>query len=164
MRLRWLAPLTALILSSAACGGGGGSAATTGGAATSTTAGVMTTGPGTTAGTTSQTTGTSSTQPAVPGTALMELLTPSEGLGERPLLEWAPVAGAVLYQVTVLEPDGAPYWSWQGEAASVAFGGGPADDPDTSGARLLTAKSWFVAAFDAAGDLLATSPIGRLEP
>lgn len=122
---------------------------------------VATTATPTTATTTSPPTteATTTTQPegVISGLSTLELLTAGSGLGERPLLQWEAVDGAAAYIVTVNHPDGPPLWAWEGPATEVPYGGGPADDPDTTGARLDQPARWFVAAIDAEGRLLAVS-------
>jgi hypothetical protein len=126
-----------------------------------TTAPPTTASPSTTEATTTTTTTTTEPEGVVAGLPTLGLLTAGSGLGERPLLQWETVDGAAAYVVTVNHPDGGPLWAWEGPATEVPYGGGPADDPDTTGARLDQAARWFVAAFDAEGRLLAVS--GRVD-
>jgi hypothetical protein len=111
---------------------------------------------------TSTTTTTTTQAPGVlPDVATLDLLTSGSGLGPRPLLRWEAVDGATAYVVTVNRPGGGPIWAWEGATTEVPYGGGPADDPDTTGARLEEPATWFVAAKDAEGRLLAVS--GRVD-
>jgi hypothetical protein len=103
------------------------------------------------------TTPTTAPEGVVPGVPTIELLTGGSGLGARPLLRWEPVDGAATYVLSVNAADGGPLWAWEGSTTEVAYGGGPTDDPDTTGARLLQPATWFVAARDADGALLAAS-------
>ena len=100
----------------------------------------------------------------VPGTATITLLTSGSNLGARPILEWDPVDDAVAYVVSVNTPNGGPLWTWEGPANTVPFGGGPADDPDTTGAQLTGPATWFVAALDDQGRVIATSATAELRP
>jgi hypothetical protein len=100
----------------------------------------------------------------LPGLAPLTLLTAGEGLGIRPILQWNAVDGAAQYVVVVNTPEGGPYWTWQGADTQVAFGGGPIDDQDTIGARLISPKRWFVVALDEAGSPIAASDSVALGP
>jgi len=100
----------------------------------------------------------------IPGTAAIALLTNGAGLGARPLLRWEAAEGAVSYVVSVNAPSGGPLWAWEGSVTEVPFGGGPADDPDTTGAQLVSPVTWFVAALDADGVVIASSAPADLAP
>ena len=100
----------------------------------------------------------------IPGTATITLLTHGTGLGARPLLRWEAADGAVSYVVSVNAPSGGPMWAWEGSVTEVPFGGGPADDPDTTGAQLVSPATWFVAALDADGVVIASSAPADLAP
>jgi hypothetical protein len=100
----------------------------------------------------------------IPGTATITLLTSGSGLGARPILQWDPVDRAVEYVVSVNAPSGGPLWTWNGSSTMVPFGGGPADDPDTTGAQLTGPATWFVAAIDDQGRVIATSATAELGP
>jgi len=140
--------LLALAMVLAACGGDSSSPTTTGG--TDTTGGSVTTGGGATATTT--TTAVESPLASEVGLESMVLLTPTEGVGERPDFAWEPVAGAVRYQVTVLTADGALYWAWSGEETSVPLGGFPKLVDGAAGPRVVSGMTWTVVAFD--GDMI----------
>jgi hypothetical protein len=88
-------------------------------------------------------------------------LSPTEP-GPRPTLAWESVDGAALYQLTVLDSDGAPYWSWSGTEASVPLGG--MDNPDAIGAWVFEELSWMVVARDTSGAPLGMSRRGQLLP
>ncbi len=102
--------------------------------------------------------------PVVPGVEPIELLTTGDGLGVRPLLQWSAVEGAERYFLAVTTPEGEPWWVWSGTNTEVPFGGGPVDDPDTTGARLTRPLVWFVVAERADGTVLAASTRGDLAP
>jgi hypothetical protein len=120
----------------------------------------------TTSTTEASTTTTTTTVPdgVVPGIATIALLTNGSGLGARPLLRWEPVDGAAAYVLSVNAPGGGPLWAWEGSSTEVPYGGGPTDDPDTTGARLLQPATWFVAAKSADGGLLAVSARADIAP
>ncbi len=82
--------------------------------------------------------------------------------GPRPLLAWEEVDGAALYQVTVLDADGIPYWSWSGDTAAVPLGG--MENPDAIGAWVFEELTWTVVARSDDGTPLAMSQRGTLEP
>jgi hypothetical protein len=82
--------------------------------------------------------------------------------GPRPLLAWGAVDGAALYQLTVLDADGIPYWSWSGDTEAVPMGG--MDNPDAIGAWVFEELTWTVVARAADGTPLAMSQRGTLEP
>jgi hypothetical protein len=132
----------ALVLVLASCGGEG--ASTTTGAD-----GVTTTASG---GATTSTAPQDSPIAADMGLATMVILTPEEGVGERPDLAWEPVEGATMYRVTVLGPDGTLYWGWAGEETSVPLGGFPRLEDAASGPRVVSGMTWTVVALD--GDLV----------
>jgi hypothetical protein len=89
------------------------------------------------------------------------VLSPTES-GPRPTLSWAAVDGAALYQLTVLDADGAPYWSWSGTESAVPLGG--MDNPDAIGAWVFEELTWMVVARGGDGAPLAMSRRGVLEP
>lgn len=102
---------------------------------------------------------------AAPGVATITLLTPRQGAGEKPLLKWEPVSGAVRYGLVVYDADGGAYWSWQGEETSVYLGGTQDPPPEGSAGPVLgPGMSWGVMAFDAGGRLVASSGQSPLSP
>ncbi|HEX4983472.1 MAG TPA: hypothetical protein VFV63_17330 [Ilumatobacteraceae bacterium] len=176
---RWRPAVSAIVVAVlAGCGGGGNggdeqveSTAT----AASTTPAAGTTEPVDTAATTEPTepatTEVATSAPTttiaegvIPGTAAIALLTDGTGLGARPLLRWEAAEGAVSYVVSVNTPSGGPMWAWEGSVTEVSFGGGPADDLDTTGAQLVGPATWFVAALDADGVVIASSAPADLAP
>ena len=80
--------------------------------------------------------------------ASIELLTPASETGTRPLLEWSLVDGASSYMATVYAPDGSPYWTWTGVAASVHVGGDPMLDESVPGPSVIDGMTWGVVAFN----------------
>ena len=80
--------------------------------------------------------------------ATIELLTPLQGSGIRPLLEWAPVDDAARYMVVVYAPDGSPYWASTSAATSVHVGGDPVLTDDRPGPSVIDGMSWGVVALD----------------
>lgn len=45
------------------------------------------------------------------------------GVGDRPVVRWPAVDGAVTYRLTVAQDDGPP-WAWEGDTTEVVLGGG----------------------------------------
>lgn len=89
------------------------------------------------------------------------VLVPTEP-GPRPILGWEAVDGAVLYQLTVLDTDGVPYWSWSGTETAVPLGG--MANPDAIGAWVFEELTWMVVARDSDDAPLAMSQRDALEP
>jgi hypothetical protein len=77
------------------------------------------------------------------------LLTPTEGGGTRPILEWEGVEGADRYGVYLYDQEGKLYWSWQGRETSIPVGGKPRLGEDALGPQVSAGMSWTVIAFDA---------------
>ncbi len=153
----------------AGCGGGDSAGPATDEALSSSTERAATTDESAPSSTAPSLESTSTTTPTVaagviPATATITLLTSGSGLGARPLLQWEPVDQAVAYVVSVNDPSGGPLWAWEGPATAVPFGGGPADDPDTTGAQLTGPATWFVAAINDQGRVVATSATAELSP
>ena len=78
----------------------------------------------------------------------ISLLTGESGLGEKPLLQWSSVDGAVEYSVVVLDEGGQVYWAWRGDGTEVPFGGGVDDGQPGQNAYLHGTMSWTVVAYD----------------
>ena len=92
------------------------------------------------------------------GIAAIRPTGPVRGRGARPAVTWAPVSGAVQYQVVLLDARRRPLWAWQGTGTSVVVGGAPKPGPATgSGPRATKGSTWTVAALDAAGRPLGLS-------
>lgn len=92
------------------------------------------------------------------------LLTGDTGLGEKPLLSWSAVAGAVEYSVVIRDAEGQVYWSWRGVETEVPFGGGADDGQYGQNAYLHGTMSWTVVAFDDSLFPLAISREASLTP
>ncbi|HEC11055.1 MAG TPA: hypothetical protein ENI86_16055 [Acidimicrobiales bacterium] len=117
--------------------------------------------------------GDPTTVPAVPeedspeqllaGLPEIELLSPANGGGIRPLLQWEPT-GAALYGVYVYAPDGSLYWAWRGREAEVYVGGAVRIDPERPGPSITEGMTWSVVAYDADLLPLASSAIIPIAP
>ncbi len=158
-RRPWIALLAAMVVLGAC---GGGSAADTS-ESPSTTAPTTSTVPtdDVDAGPDDTTTTTAAETDPWAGVFPEIMLDPTEA-GPRPLLSWTPVDSAALYQLTVLDSDGVPYWAWSGTETSVPLGG--MDDPDAIGAWVFEPLRWTVVARNGEGQPLAMSRQATLEP
>jgi hypothetical protein len=109
--------------------------------------------------------GTAVAAPVIPGTETIALVTKKDGVGPHPVLRWKSVPDAAHYLLVVQTPKGDPYWSWQGAATRVRFGGGPLDAPERSEGASLTRKMvWLVMAFDDGGAVIASSAKRAISP
>ena len=143
-------------------GGGGAGSDTTG--ATNPTS---TTGAADPGSTTTVTTAAETNYPqflADLGVPTVVQLTPIEGGGFRPILEWEPVAGAERYFVAVTAPDGRLYWAWQTSDTSSPVGGLPRLEEDAFGPAVSRGMTWTVIALDTAGAIVGTSAIRPIAP
>lgn len=115
-------------------------------------------------GSTSVTTTSAFTEPVISGAEPIEQLSATSGGGARPLLEWAPVAGAATYIVIVYTAGGEPYWSAITTEPQV-FIGGPLQIPEgRDGPIVDDGYTWAVYADDAEGTLLAASALRDISP
>lgn len=95
----------------------------------------------------------------------VELLTPTSGVGIKPLFEWSPVQGAVNYSLYLQFPNGQPYWAWSGSVTSIYLGGTDSQPPDdAAGPILQKGMSWSVIAFDAENNIIASSVVQEISP
>lgn len=97
-----------------------------------------------------------------PPPAFDTLVTEPTEPGPRPLLAWASVDGATIYDLIVLDAAGSPYWAWSGEDTSVYLGG--VENPDAVGAWVFEPLTWIVTARDGEGQPLAMSESAELVP
>lgn len=93
----------------------------------------------------------------------IEQLTPTTGVGGRPLIEWSPHGGAVDYELTVFGAGGTIYWSAIGPETSIYLGGAPASD-QSPGPQIQYGVAWAVVALDADGGVVAQSHIRPIAP
>lgn len=91
------------------------------------------------------------------GLAEIELLTPTEGRGRRPILEWSPLPGAVNYHVFVRAPSGRVYWGWRTSETSIPIGGLPRLTENAAGPAISVGMTWSVSAVGADGGVIALS-------
>lgn len=89
------------------------------------------------------------------------LLTPLEDVGARPVFTWEAVPGASGYLLILLDPDGAGYWSWEGEATEIVLGGVPVLGDGIAGPALSPGMTWSVSAY---GDELRVIGLSELRP
>jgi hypothetical protein len=102
--------------------------------------------------------------PVIDGLDPIVLLTPASGGGQRPLLEWEPVPGAVVYMVVVYGVDGSATWSTITEATSIYVGGRQPIPEANSGPRITDGSSWVVYADDVDGLVIAASGRAPIAP
>jgi hypothetical protein len=96
----------------------------------------------------------------VPGIGSIQLLTNVQGGGEKPLFSWKAVSDADRYQLIVFDENGEPYWAWEGMQTQVYMGGSEGlPDADSSGPSIAAGFHWAVVAYDASGQVLASSEL-----
>ena len=99
------------------------------------------------------------------GLDTIELLTSTSGVGQKPNFEWSAVDGAASYTLFLNFSDGQPYWTWIGEANSIYLGGYDSPPPaDAAGPILLDGMSWAIIAFNAEGNVIASSILQPISP
>ena len=99
------------------------------------------------------------------GIGRINLLTDVQSAGEKPLFKWEPVSGTDRYQLMVFDEAGEPYWAWEGAQTQVYMGGSESQPPaDSSGPSVGAGYSWAVVAYDASGQILASSEIKPISP
>jgi hypothetical protein len=106
-------------------------------------------------------------EPFLPFSGLeqIELLTPTSGVGEKPLFEWSAAPGASSYALFLYFSDGNPYWAWSGESTSIYLGGYASAPPaDAAGPILVDGMTWAVIAFDASENVIASSEKQPISP
>lgn len=153
---RWLA-LTAVLMV-AACGGDAQESVTT--------VGGSTLGGSPTSVATTTTLIAAEYPPLLPDMAVPVItqITPTEGGGFRPVLEWTAVEGASLYLVAVQAPDGRLYWAWRTEDTSVPVGGLPRLEEDAFGPAVSRGMTWSVIALDTDGAVVGASAVRPIAP
>ena len=166
MRRALIVP-TVLALLFTACSDDDSGTGTTARPGTVTTGAPTTTAPsGTAANTSPTTTAPEDYEQLLPELGLPEIvqLTPTNGGGTRPILEWEPVDGAAMYFVAVVTRDGEPYWAWRTDATAVPVGGEPRLDEGAFGPAVSDGMAWSVTAVGADGELIAISARRPISP
>jgi hypothetical protein len=75
------------------------------------------------------------------------------------------VPGADRYQLLVFDEAGQSYWAWEGSKTQVYMGGTEAQPAaDASGPSVAAGYTWAVVAYDAAGNILASSGARPISP
>jgi len=158
-----------LVTACATSEGGAGSAPATTSATTTTSTSapqqVTTTTSATTATSTSapqQATSTTTSvapqnEPLLVGADPVIQLTPKEGAGLRPTLDWEGVEGAGSYFLVVKDDVGAAYWAWEGSETSIPLGGAEFPQDHGNGPTIGPGFTWSVSAYDVDGTFLAIS-------
>ena len=102
---------------------------------------------------------------SVQGIGGINLQTEVQGVGEKPLFVWESVSGANRYQLIVFDETGEPYWAWEGAQTQVYMGGSESQPPADSGGPAIGASySWAVVAYDANGQIMASSELRPISP
>ena len=84
-------------------------------------------------------------------------ITPTEGVGLRPVLSWEAIEGAGSYFLVVKDDAGAAYWAWQGSETSVPLGGAEFPENYGNGPTIGPGYMWSVSAYATDGTILAIS-------
>jgi hypothetical protein len=95
--------------------------------------------------------------PLLVGAEAVIPITPTEGVGSRPTLEWEPVDGAASYFLVVKDDSGAAYWAWSGSETSIPLGGADFPEDFGNGPTIGPGYTWSVSAYDGDGTFLAIS-------
>jgi len=96
-------------------------------------------------------------EPLLVGADPVIQLTPTEGVGVRPNLDWEAVEGADSYFLVVKDDAGVPYWAWDGSETSVPLGGAAFPEDYGNGPTIGPGYTWSVSAYAADGTFLAIS-------
>ncbi len=100
-----------------------------------------------------------------PNIASIALVTDTQGVGEKPLLQWESVTDADAYQLVVFDEEGRPYWAWEGGAMQIYLGGTDVQPPEnSSGPVIADGYSWAVVAYNSEGQLIASSAVRTISP
>jgi len=100
-----------------------------------------------------------------PGIESIHLLTDIQGVGEKPLFSWEAVSGADRYQLVLFDENEEPYWAWEGGQTRIYMGGSEEQPPaDSSGPSIAADYHWAVVAYDAGGQVLASSEVRPISP
>jgi len=95
----------------------------------------------------------------------VELLTPTENAGKRPLFEWSSVPDAAWYSLVLKNGDGKPYWAWMGTQTRIYLGGSENQPPEESAGPVLSdGMRWAVVAYDKEGKPIASSRLRQISP
>ena len=94
----------------------------------------------------------------------IELRTPTSGAGQRPVLEWVPLADAAHYYVIVRAPSGRVYWGWRTSETSVPVGGLPQLSESAAGPAISVGMTWSVSAVDDEGRVIGLSGHRPISP
>lgn len=95
----------------------------------------------------------------------LQLITNTEGVGEKPLLQWEAAPTASYYQLVVFDEEGRPYWAWEGKTTEIYLGGTVVQPPaDSSGPIIAPGYSWTVVAFDIQDQVVAASAVRAISP
>lgn len=97
--------------------------------------------------------------------ANLQLITNTQGVGEKPLFQWEAAPTASYYQLVVFDDGGKPYWAWEGKTTQIYLGGTVVQPPaDSSGPIIAQGYSWTVVAFDIQDRMVAASAVRAISP
>lgn len=100
-----------------------------------------------------------------PNIAGIKLLTETQGVGEKPLLQWDSIANAGYYQLVVFDEAGKPYWAWEGSSTQIYLGGTDVQPPEnSSGPVISNGYTWAVVAYSAEDQVIASSAVRTISP
>jgi hypothetical protein len=103
-------------------------------------------------------------EPLLTGANPLIQITPTEGVGLRPMLSWEAIEGAGSYFLVVKDDAGSPYWAWDGAETSVPLGGALFPEDIGNGPTIAQGYTWSVSAYAADGTILAISGDRSLSP
>ena len=146
-----------VLLVAAACSTGDGDAESAPSATAATAAASSSTGQQATTTTTTTTSVAPQNEPLLVGAAPVIQLTPTEGVGPRPTLDWEAVEGAGSYFLVVKDDAGEAYWAWEGSETSIPLGGAEFPEDYGNGPTIGPGYTWSVSAYTSDGTLLAIS-------
>ncbi len=103
-------------------------------------------------------------EPLLTGARSVIQITPTEGVGLRPTLDWEAIEGAGTYFLVVKDEQGAAYWAWEGSATSILLGGAEFPQDYGNGPTIGPGYLWSVSAYAADGMMLAISGDRPISP
>jgi len=103
-------------------------------------------------------------EPLLAGANPVTQITPTEGVGLRPTLDWEAIESAGTYFLVVKDEKGAAYWAWVGSETSVPLGGAEFPEDYGNGPTIGAGYVWSVSAYAADGTILAISGDRPISP
>lgn len=103
-------------------------------------------------------------EPLLAGANPVIQITPTEGVGLRPTLDWEAIEGADTYFLVVKDEAGTAYWAWEGSGTSIPLGGAEFPDGYGNGPTIGPGYVWSVSAYAGDGTILAISGDRTISP